>query len=66
MAEVHATSVPVEISRKRQRDIELGIATLTETEVLDGWHMCPDWNYMLIHPSWPEHEACTCLKRTNQ
>jgi hypothetical protein len=64
MADVHANSVPVEISKKRQRDIELGLTRLTRTEIEDGWHMCPDMDYMLLHPSWPEHAECKCLLRT--
>jgi len=25
-----------------------------------GWHFCPDWDFMLIGPEWPEMECCTC------
>lgn len=30
-----------------------------------GWHFCPDWDYMLIHTSWPETDGCTCKRSNN-
>lgn len=33
---------------------------LTEEEVKDGWHFCPEWDQMLIGPDMPELESCTC------
>jgi hypothetical protein len=33
---------------------------LTDAEVKHGWHLCPDWDFLLIHPDTPEAEACNC------
>ena len=33
-------------------------AKLTEDEIKEGWHFCCEWDYMLIHKSWPEAESC--------
>lgn len=35
-------------------------AKLTEDEYKAGYHFCYDWDLMLIHESWPEHECCSC------
>lgn len=39
-------------------------AKLTKQEISEGWHFCPDWDDMLIHPKWSEAEACTCNQTT--
>lgn len=33
---------------------------LTKEEIKQGWHFCPDWDFMLIHRDWPEYHSCTC------
>ncbi len=33
---------------------------LTQQEIEEGWHFCPDWDGLLIHESHPEFECCTC------
>ena len=33
---------------------------LTPEETAQGWHFCPDWDYMLIHNLDPEIEGCCC------
>lgn len=34
---------------------------LTEKEQAEGWHFCwAEWDGLLIHPSHPEAECCTC------
>ena len=33
---------------------------LTQEEIADGWHRCPDWDFMLVHPKMPESDACLC------
>lgn len=33
---------------------------LTAEEIEAGWHFCCEWDYLLIHPSHPEAECCTC------
>jgi hypothetical protein len=33
---------------------------LTPEEWQEGWHYCPEWDFMLIEPNTPESESCTC------
>jgi hypothetical protein len=33
---------------------------LTSEEMKQGWHYCPDWDFLLIHPDNAEGESCTC------
>ena len=33
---------------------------LTEAEKAEGWHFCKEWDFMLIHNTWPEMMACHC------
>lgn len=33
---------------------------LTPEELAEGWHFCPDWDFLLIHESDGEAEGCTC------
>lgn len=33
---------------------------LTEEEILEGWHFCPDWDFMLVGPKMLEQEYCMC------
>jgi hypothetical protein len=40
-------------------------AKLTKEEVAEGWHFCPDWDFMLIHQHQPEYDACLCNKGAN-
>ncbi len=44
--------------------IELNNITggLTEAEIKQGWHFCPDWDFLLISPDSKEGECCTCTK----
>lgn len=37
-------------------------ARLTKAEVKEGWHYCPEWDGLLIHPSDPEADFCTALQ----
>ena len=48
------------MERERYLAVQRGDEELTEQEIADGWHFCWEWDEMLIHPSWPEAEACTC------
>jgi len=32
----------------------------TDKEILEGWHCCPDWDYLLICFDSPESESCEC------
>lgn len=64
MKKPEASDVQVPMSKRRYYDIERGAAELSQTEILDGWHFCDDWDGMLIHPKSPEGEACTCPRHT--
>lgn len=33
---------------------------LTEKELAEGWHFCPDWDYLLVGPGMPEQDGCAC------
>lgn len=33
---------------------------LTDAEMIEGWHFCPDWDFLLIGPGMHEFESC-CL-----
>jgi hypothetical protein len=33
---------------------------LTEGEMADGWHWCPEWDDLLIHPMDGEYQFCQC------
>jgi len=37
-------------------------ADLTREEWEDGWHFCAEWDYLLIHPSHPEANCCSCIE----
>ena len=45
--------------RMRQLEREPS-AVITKEEFSEGWHFCPDWDYMLVGPDTPEGECCTC------
>lgn len=34
--------------------------SLTESELAEGWHFCPDWDYLLVGPGSAEQDGCTC------
>lgn len=40
-----------------QRDHSM---TLSKDEIEQGWHFCPDWDYLLIGPKMPEMIGCLC------
>lgn len=49
------------MNTRRYWELEAGWdAKLTLEERADGWHFCPDWDFMLIGPTMPEWETCTC------
>lgn len=39
-----------------------GDISLSPEEIAAGWHFCHDWDYMLIHTTWPENDGCLCGK----
>lgn len=52
------------MNKERYRQLEFGPegGKLTEQEVAQGWHFCPDWNDMLINVHRSEGDCCTCDK----
>lgn len=42
------------------KDDSLPCPTLTEAEIKEGWHFCPDWDCLLIGPGMMEVEHCLC------
>lgn len=45
------------------RAIEAGELELTPDERAEGWHLCWDWDGMLVHPDTPEGQCCTCFPK---
>lgn len=39
---------------------------LTEAEITEGYHFCPDWDVLLIHKFDMECEFCTCEEHTEE
>ena len=39
---------------------------LTAEEIKNGWHFCWDWDFMLIHKSFPEYAYCRCPGGQNE
>jgi len=50
------------VDLNRKKILETTDAKLTKQEVEQGYHFCPDWDYMVICPDDPEYEACLCIK----
>jgi len=48
------------MTEQRYREVEVDNKPLTKEELEDGWHFCPEWDYMLIHPSFDAADACLC------
>lgn len=44
----------------RYSNLMADLSILTPTEIAAGWHFCPDWDFLLICPDYPESESCTC------
>ena len=46
---------------KRMRYLDLNPEEgIEKHEAEQGWHRCPDWDFMLIGPDDPEWESCLC------
>lgn len=45
---------------ERYAELDLKNARLTQEEVNEGWHFCPDWDFMLVNKKDPESEECYC------
>jgi len=52
------------VTPQRYKELETDdLAFLTDVERAEGWHWCPDWDYMLIGPNSPEMDCCTCPEK---
>jgi hypothetical protein len=51
------------MTNKRRVQLESGEGSMTEQEKDQGWHFCPDWDFMVIGPASPEVYVCCCEKR---
>ena len=46
---------------QRYYDIERNIGVeLTQEELAQGWHFCPDWDGLLVKKGEPGGEPCGC------
>ena len=43
-------------------------AELTKEELQEGWHWCPEWDFLLVGPDMKEWEVCLCknFKKENK
>jgi hypothetical protein len=49
------------MKNKRWLELEInGDILLTQEEISEGWHWCPDWDDLLIGPGMGEIEVCLC------
>lgn len=48
------------MDRQRYAELELRDGKLTAEEIAQGWHFCPEWDYMLVGPGMPEADCCLC------
>jgi hypothetical protein len=45
----------------RYRELETDQnAEFTPKEKEQGWHFCPDWDYMTVGPGMEEQDSCCC------
>lgn len=48
------------MDRNRAVNLEKYGGMLTQEEMADGWHYCPDWDYMLVNMNDKEGEGLCC------
>lgn len=48
------------MTNERYWELEMTGHRLTQDEIDEGWHFCPDWDGMLVGPGMHEKEACFC------
>lgn len=49
----------MELERRKELETS-GDACLTSEELEQGYHFCPEWDFMLVGPDDPERECCLC------
>lgn len=50
----------VRMSKERYDAIMMGREQLTQLDIDNGYHFCPDWDGLLIHRSDEEYKHCHC------
>ena len=53
--------ITADMTVNRWAAINHGAEPLTPEDIANGWHFCPDWDYMLISKAMPETDVCTCV-----
>ena len=48
------------MNKKLWDAIQNGTQSLTQQNIRDGYHLCPNWDGLLIHKDEPEADTCTC------
>lgn len=49
------------MDEERWIELESGkVKHLTKEEMAEGWHWCPEWDYMLVGPGMKELDTCLC------
>jgi hypothetical protein len=54
---------------ERTRYLQLNSAesdSLTPDEMREGWHFCPDWDFLLTNYNDKEGETCSCKPWTEE
>lgn len=49
------------MDKQRYSDIVNERSELTDEEIKQGWHFCPEWDYMLVGPGMTERKYCECF-----
>ena len=50
------------MTEDRYRELDSFGAFLTDEEVMEGWHFCPDWDDMLVGPGMEAMDSCLCAR----
>ena len=49
------------MDKKRWVELEKSLdSVISIEESEEGWHWCPDWDYLLVGPGMGELESCCC------
>jgi hypothetical protein len=48
------------MDNKRYVELDCVGRDLTQEEMAQGWHYCPEWDYMLTNMNNKEVEQCSC------
>lgn len=54
------------MDKERFRELAAERAELTDEEYKQGWHYCPEWDFMFIGPGMKEMRACDCYSLSSR